>query len=86
MIKNGKLVCRTEEREEKETLSQEELNIRRRKITLSEMLIVVDKSVSGEKPGKILDVLDAIRLKENRKNDLTLDIIKNIKRNLQQNK
>jgi hypothetical protein len=86
MIKNGKLVCRTEEREEKETLSQEELNIRRRRITLPEMLIVVDKSVAGEKPGKILDILDAIRLKENRKNDLTLDIMKNIKRNLQQNK
>jgi hypothetical protein len=50
------------------------------------MLIVVDKSVAGEKPGKILDILDAIRLKENRKNDLTLDIMKNIKRNLQQNK
>jgi hypothetical protein len=86
MIKNGKLMCRTEEREEKETLSQEELNIRRRRITLPEMLIVVDKSVAGEKPGKILDILDAIRLKENRKNDLTLDIMKNIKRNLQQNK
>ena len=82
-IKNGKLVCRTEEREERPELSQEEINIRRRKITLPEMLIVVDKSVAGEKPAKILD---ALRLKENRKNDLTLDIIKNIKRNLQQNK
>lgn len=86
MIKNGKLVCRTEEREERPELSQEEINIRRRKITLPEMLIVVDKSMAGEKPGKILELLDALRLKENRKNDLTLDIVKNIKRNLQQNK
>jgi hypothetical protein len=86
MIKNGKLVCRNEEREDRPERSQEETNIRRRKITLPEMLIVVDKSVAGEKPGKILDLLDAQRLKENKKNDLTLDIIKNIKRNLLQNK
>jgi hypothetical protein len=86
MIKNGKLVCRTEVREERPDRSQEETNIRRRKITLPEMLIVVDKTVAGEKPTKILDLLDALRLKENMKNDLTLDIIKNIKRNLQQNK
>jgi hypothetical protein len=85
-IKNGLIVCRTEEREERPDLSQEEINIRRRKITLPEMLVVVDKSVAGEKPGKILELLDAQRLKEGKKNDLTLDIIKNIKRNLQQNK
>lgn len=86
MIKNGKLVCRNEEREERPDRTQEEINIRRRKITLPEMLIVVDKSVAGEKPGKILELLYAQRLKEGRANDLTLDIIKNIKRNLQQNK
>ena len=50
------------------------------------MLVVIDKSVAGEKPGKILELLDAQRLKDGRKNDLTPDIIKNIKRNLQQNK
>ena len=86
MIKNGKLVCRNEEREDRPDRTQEEINIRRRKITLPEMLVVVDKSVAGEKPGKILELLDAQRLKEGRANDLTLDIIKNIKRNLQQNK
>jgi hypothetical protein len=85
-IKNGLIVCRTEEREERPDLSQESINIRRRKITLPELLIVIDKFVAGEKPAKILDILDALRLKESRKNDLTLDIIKNIKRNLQQNK
>jgi len=85
-IKIGLIVCRSEEREERPDLSQEDKNIRRRKITLPEMLIVIDKSIVGEKPGKILEVLDTLRLKENRKNDLTLDIIKNIKRNLQQNK
>ena len=85
-IKNGLIVCRIEEREEKPTLSQEEINIRRRKITLPELLIVVDKSVIGDKPSKILEILDAQRLKESKKNDLTLDIIKNVKRNLQQNK
>jgi hypothetical protein len=46
----------------------------------------VDKSIAGEKPGKILELLDGQRLKDGIKNDLTLDIIKNIKRNLQQNK
>jgi len=86
MIKNGRLICRFEDHEERPERSQEETNIRRRKITLSEMLIVVDKSVAGEKPAKILDLLDAQRLKEGKINDLTLDIIKNIKRNLQQNK
>ena len=86
MIKNGKLVCRNEEREERPDRTQEETNIRRRKISLDEMLIVVDKSIAGEKPGKILELLDGQRLKDGIKNDLTLDIIKNIKRNLQQNK
>jgi hypothetical protein len=85
-IKNGLIVCRTEEREDTPCRTQEETNIRRRKITLPELLIAVDKSIAGEKPGKILECLDAQRLKDGRKNDLTLDIIKNIKRNLQQHK
>jgi hypothetical protein len=85
-IKNGKLMCRTEEREVKPTLTQEEVNIRRRKITLLEMLLAVDKIVAGEKPGNILNVLDEQRKKQGIKNDLTADIIKNIKRGLLQNK
>ena len=86
MIKNGNLVCRTEVREDKPNRSQEEINIRRRKITLPEILLVVDKSFAGEKVAKILELLDAQRLKEGQKNDLTLNIVKNIKRNLQENK
>lgn len=86
MIKNGKLVCRTEVREDKPIRSQEEINIRRRKITLPEILLVIDKSFACEKVAKILKLLDAQRLKEGQKNDLTLNIVKNIKRNLQENK
>jgi hypothetical protein len=46
----------------------------------------VDKSFAGEKVAKILERLYAQRLKEGQKNDLTLNIVKNIKRNLQENK
>ena len=85
-IKTCKLVCRTEEREEKPDLSQEAKNIRRRKITLPEMLLVIDKTIALEKPAKILEGLCAQRVKDGRKNDLTSDIIKNIKRDLTLNK
>jgi hypothetical protein len=85
-IKNNQLVCRTEERDDKPELTQEEQNIRRRKITLTEMLQVLDKTFVGEKPMNILTLLDEQRDKQGIKNDLTIDIIKNIRRALQQNK
>jgi len=86
-IKNGDLVCRNEEKVKKSTsLTQEELNIKRRKIRLDEMFIVIDKSIAGDKPTAILEYLDQMRVKNNIKNDLTIDIIKNIRRDISKGK
>jgi len=79
-IKNGATVCRTEEKVVKKKLDQEEVNIKRRKIHLDELFIVVEKIVAGETPTPILEYLDSLRLKKNINNELTVDIIKNIKR------
>jgi hypothetical protein len=85
-IKTGRCVCRNETREEKKSLTQEEQNIRRRKINLDEIFIAIDKTLAGEKPMDILTLLDARRLTQQIKNNLTLEIIKNVKRDLMQNK
>ncbi len=85
-VKTGRVVCRTEVKEERETLTQEQKNINKRRITLDEMFIVIDKTIAGEKPMPILLHLDELRLKNKIKNDLTPDIIKNIKRSMSQNK
>ena len=85
-IKNGITVCRTESKVEKKTLTKEEQNIKKRKIQLDEMFIVIDKTIKGDKPMTILEDLDAIRLKQQIKNELSIDIIKNIKRDINQGK
>lgn len=69
---------------EKSTLTQEEINIKRRKIRLDEMFIVIDKTLEGCKPGTILQNLDELRIKNNIKNDLTIDMVKNIRRLMSQ--
>jgi signal recognition particle GTPase len=81
-IKNGTTVTRTESKVEKQTLTKEEQNIKKRKIFLDEILIVIDKTVKDEKPMSILEHLDAIRVKNNIKNELTIDIIKNLRRDI----
>ena len=81
-IKNGLTLCRNEKKVEKSTLTQEELNIKRRKIRLDEMFIVIDKTLEGCKPGTILQHLDELRIKNNIKNDLTIDMVKNIRRDI----
>ena len=81
-IKNGKTVCRTECKLEKKPLTKEEQNIKKRKIHLDEILLVIEKTIKDEKPMAILEQLDAIRLKNNIKNDLTVDIIKNLRRDI----
>ena len=83
-IKNGKTMCRNEEKVEKQTLTQEEINIKRRKIRLDEIFIVIDKTLEGYKPNYILQHLDELRLKNNIKNELTVDIVKNIRRLMSQ--
>lgn len=85
-IKNGIILCRTEEKQPdpKIPLSKEAQNIKKRKIHLEEMCIVIEKLVKEEKPMAILEHLDALRLKQQIKNDLSIDIVKNIKRNINQ--
>ena len=81
-IKNGITVCRSESKVEKKILTKEEQNIKKRKIHLDEILIVIDKTIKDEKPMSILEYLDSIRLKNSIKNDLTIDIIKNLRRDI----
>jgi len=81
-IKNGTLVCRDETKMVVKSLTKEEVAISKRKITLNEILSVIDKLVENYKPMQILDYLIEERNKNKIKNTLTIDIIKNIKRNI----
>ena len=81
-IKNGKIVCRNEEKKEKQSLTQVEVNLSKRKIQTYEIIIVIEKLNENWKPTCILDYLIEERDKNNTPNTLTIDIIKNIKRNL----
>jgi hypothetical protein len=86
-IKNGGIVCRTDEKEKKEDktpLSKEAQNIKKRKIHLEEMCIVIEKLMKDEKPIAILKHLDTLRLKQQIKNDLTTNIIQNIRKCIKQ--
>jgi hypothetical protein len=81
-IKNGEIVCRNEEKKEKHPLTQIEINLSKRKIKTDEIIIVIEKLNEKWKPMQILDYLIEERNKNNILNQLTIDIIKNIKRNL----
>ena len=81
-IKNGEIVCRDEEKKEKKQVSQEEINLSKRKILTDEIIIVIERLVEKWKPMRILDYLIDRRNTNNIPNQLTIDIIKNIKRNL----
>jgi hypothetical protein len=85
-IKNGIIICRNEENKERKTLTQEESNISKRKIKTNEIIIVIEKYIEGIKPCIILDYLVEKRNKGQIPNELTIDIIKNIKRNLTDHK
>jgi hypothetical protein len=86
-IKNGIIVCRNQIRDEnKHIMTQTEVNISKRKILTDEILITVEKITKGIQPLIILNFLVKRRNNYNIENTLTIDIIKNIKRNLQQNK
>jgi hypothetical protein len=84
-IKCGNIICRTEEKVVKDKTTQEERNIAKRKIALDEIFIVVDKLIKNEKPTVILDFLNDRRHGYKNYNNLTVDIVKNIKRNISQN-
>ena len=85
-IKNGEIVCRNEEKKEKFSLTQEQVNLSKRKIKTEEIIIVIEKFIQKWKPMQILDYLIEERNKKYIQNNLTIDIIKNIKRNLQNGK
>ena len=78
-IKNGNLVCRNENKLIK-TTTQTERNIKKRKIMIDEILMVIDKIIEANSPIKILN-----ELYEKNKN-ITIDIVKNIKKQICQNK
>jgi len=80
-IKNNKLVCRTEEKKEHKSLSKEQLNISKRKISTDDIIFVIEKYIENMKPSQIL-----YYFMEQNKTNITIDIIKNIKRNLTHNK
>jgi hypothetical protein len=54
----------------------------KRKILVNEIIIVIEKFIKKWKPSEILDYLIEQRFSNNITNNLTIDIIKNIKRNL----
>jgi hypothetical protein len=85
-IKNSIIVCSDEDKKEKKHITQEELNINKRKIQVCEILKVVELSVKGLQPIKILKHLVDERVKNNLENNLTIDIIKNIRRSISSNK
>jgi hypothetical protein len=78
-IKNGILVCRNESKVIKST-TQEERNMQKRKITIDEILVVIDLIIEGNNPTDILDEVYETN------NNITIDIIKNIKKQVLQDK
>ena len=76
-IKNGEIVCSYEEKKERTSLTQEQVNLSKRKICSDDIIFVIEKCIDKWKPTQILDYFI-----EHNKNNITIDIIKNIKRNL----
>jgi hypothetical protein len=85
-IKKRKLICRNEQKTEVITLTAEEVAISKRKIQPDEILIVIEKYIDELSPKQILDYLVDRRLHNDIPNNITIDIIKNIKRKLMLNK
>jgi hypothetical protein len=80
-IKNGEIICRNEEKKEQNSLTQEQINLSKRKISVDDIILVIEKFIEKWKPTQILDYFI-----EQNKNNITIDIIKNIKRNLSNRK
>ena len=81
-IKNGIIVCRNEKKPEKPPSTQEEINLSKRKIQTDEIIIVIERLIENWNPTRILYYLIDRRNNNNIPNNITIDIIKNIKRNL----
>lgn len=80
-IKNGLLVCRYEDKQVKVALTQEQANLSKRKIDAEDIITTIEKIIEKWKPMEILDYFI-----EQDKHNITINIIKNIKRNLQNHK
>jgi hypothetical protein len=80
-IKNGEIVCRNEEKNNKISLTQEQVNLSKRKISADDIIFVIEKFIEKWKPMQILGYFI-----EQNKNNITIDMVKNIKRNLQNGK
>jgi hypothetical protein len=83
-IKNGKIVCMNEKKLTPKT--QIQTNILKRKINIDEIFTVLEKIIEGLTPVEMLDILIKKRAIENSVNNLTIDIVKNIKRNIKNGK
>ena len=81
-IKNGEIICRNEEKKERQPLTQEKINLSKRKILTDEIIIVIERINEKWTPARILEYLIDRRKTNNIPNSITIDIIKNIKRNL----
>jgi len=77
-IKNGELVCRDETKIERVSLTQEQVNLSKRKINVDDIVIVLEKLILEQlKPTVILH-----HFVEQNKLNVSIDMIKNIKRYL----
>jgi hypothetical protein len=76
-IKNCEIVCRNEAKKEKKSLTQEQVNLSKRKINADDIMFIIEKFIEKWKPTTILNYFI-----EKNKNNITIDMIKNIKRNL----
>jgi hypothetical protein len=84
-IKNNDIVCYGEEKR-KQKLSQKEINRKKRKISIDEMYEVLDMTYKSFTPSTIYSKLSEIRKNKNIENNLSIDIIKNIRKNLKKGK
>ena len=80
-IKTGKIICRDEEKKENKSLTQEQVNLTKRKISTDDIILIIEKHIEKWKPGQILKYLMELN-----KQNVTIDIVKNIKRNLTSDK
>jgi hypothetical protein len=56
-IKNGKIKCRNEIKTEQPSLTQEQVNLSKRKINVNEIIVIIEKIIDKWKPTQILDYL-----------------------------
>ena len=81
-IKRGRIVCRYEQKKDISSMTNVEIALNKRKINTHEIITVIEKYICNWKPMQILDFLIDNRNNKHIPNTITIDVIKNIKRNL----